>query len=62
MAYDIDINKPETIVGPSVVKVHLQQKRDTAENWTGNNPVLLKGELGYDITNNRIKVGDGITA
>ena len=61
MAYDIDINNPETITGPSVVKVHLQQKRDTAENWNTNNPVLLKGELGYDITNNRIKVGDGIT-
>jgi hypothetical protein len=28
--------------------------------WVTNNPVLLAGELGYDSTNNRFKIGNGI--
>lgn len=35
-------------------------KNDTAENWTTNDPVLLKGEQGIDTTNWKIRIGDGI--
>lgn len=41
--------------------VNMQQKRDTALNWSTNNPVLLSGQFGYDITSKQIKIGDGVT-
>jgi hypothetical protein len=34
-------------------------RRDTAANWTSANPTLLNGEVGYDTTNNKIKIGNG---
>lgn len=34
----------------------------TAAEWESENPVLDAGELGYDSTFNKIKVGDGSTA
>jgi hypothetical protein len=34
-------------------------RRDTTANWTSANPVLADGEIGYDTTLDRIKVGDG---
>lgn len=34
-------------------------RRDTAANWTSSDPVLLNGEVGYDTTNNKIKIGNG---
>jgi len=34
-------------------------RRDTATNWAASNPVLLNGEVGYDTTNNKIKIGNG---
>jgi len=30
--------------------------------WSGVNPVLAQGELGYEIDTNRVKIGDGLTA
>lgn len=39
----------------------IKHRRDTAANWASNNPVLDDGELGYDKTNKRLKVGDGAT-
>jgi hypothetical protein len=42
--------------------VKLQFRRDTAANWESNNPVLSEGELGLDTTNERFKIGDGVTA
>jgi hypothetical protein len=36
-------------------------RRDTAANWSVNNPVLSLGEIGYDLTSNQIKLGDGTT-
>ncbi len=44
------------------VQLRIQLKGDTAENWTSKNTVLLKNELGYDSTTNRIKFGNGVTA
>ena len=37
-------------------------RRDTAANWSSENPTLAAGEMGLDQTNNFIKMGDGSTA
>ena len=42
--------------------VKVQFRRDTAANWESNNTVLSQGELGLDTTNQRFKIGDGVTA
>ena len=39
----------------------IKLRRDTAANWTSNDPVLALGEAGYDTTNNELRVGDGTT-
>lgn len=40
----------------------IKLRRDTAANWTTNDPVLALGEAGYDTTNNELRVGDGTSA
>lgn len=50
----------------STFKGRILHKSDTEENWNANNPVLLKGEIGF-ITDKAgltqaAKVGDGVTA
>jgi len=40
----------------------IRTRRDTATNWTSVNPTLGAGEMGYDLTNNKLKIGDGTTA
>lgn len=45
----------------------LENKRDTAANWTSANPVLLPGVIGVEEpsvagTSPKIKIGDGVTA
>lgn len=37
----------------------IKLRRDTAANWTSVNPVLAEGELGIDLTNNKVKIGNG---
>ena len=37
-------------------------RRDTAANWSSENPVLSEGEPGFDTTNQILKVGNGTTA
>jgi hypothetical protein len=37
-------------------------RKGTATEWSTQNPVLASGELGYDITNKILKLGDGTTA
>lgn len=37
-------------------------RHDTASNWSSANPVLSAGECALDMTNNIIKIGDGVTA
>ena len=47
----------------SQIDARIRQKRDTAANWTNNNPVLLNGELIVVETSTgaiRLKVGDGV--
>ena len=39
----------------------IQYRRSTASEWATANPVLYSGEIGYDTTNNQIRVGDGVT-
>ena len=36
-------------------------RNDTAQNWLTANPVLLKGEAGYETDTNKLKFGDGTT-
>lgn len=40
----------------------LQNRRDTAANWTSNNPTLAAGEIGYETDTSKFKIGDGSTA
>lgn len=40
----------------------LQNRRDTAANWTSNNPTLAAGEIGYETDTGKLKMGDGTTA
>jgi microcystin-dependent protein len=40
----------------------IQLRRDTSANWGTANPVLLKGEPGFETDTGRLKVGDGATA
>ena len=44
------------------MSVRFQNKRDTAANWTSNDPVLLEGEFGYETDTGKLKIGDGTTA
>ena len=39
----------------------LRHRRDTAANWTSNNPVLQAGQLGYETDTLKFKFGDGTT-
>lgn len=43
------------------IKVQMQQRRDTAANWTSANPILLEGELGFETDTKKAKLGDGST-
>lgn len=40
----------------------IQVRRDTAANWTANNPVLSSGEIGFVTDENKMKLGNGSTA
>jgi hypothetical protein len=37
----------------------IQIRRDTAANWESVDPILASGEIGFDTTNNQIKIGNG---
>ena len=40
----------------------IQLRRDTAANWTLNDPTLASGEMGFETDTLKIKCGDGTTA
>lgn len=42
--------------------MQIQIRRDTAANWTAENPTLLVGEVGLETDTGRQKMGDGATA
>jgi hypothetical protein len=39
----------------------IKLRRDSYQNWYDNNPVLAQGEPGWDLTNKKLKIGDGAT-
>jgi hypothetical protein len=40
----------------------IQLRRDTAENWTNNNPTLAEGEIGFETDTGLFKIGANNTA
>lgn len=42
--------------------VTIQLRRDTAANWTAANPILARGEVGFEYDTEKLKIGDGSTA
>lgn len=44
---------------PTYIKIKV--RRDTTANWNAANPVLELGEIGADMTQHRLKVGDSTT-
>ena len=46
----------------STITARVQQRRDTAANWTAANPVLLAGEVGWETDTGKAKLGNGTTA
>jgi|TARA_B100001778_G_scaffold6828_1_gene5571 hypothetical protein len=40
----------------------IQLRRDTAADWTSNNPTMAAGEFGWESDTNRFKIGDGSNA
>lgn len=54
---------PETIDGRGAENFNIiQVKAAEVDTWRSENPVLKSREIGYDITNNTMKIGDGIHA
>ena len=39
----------------------IQLRRGNTSEWTNANPILAQGEIGIDLDQNRIKIGDGST-
>lgn len=44
-----------------IVTAKMQVRNDTAAAWESKNPVLDVGEIGFDSTNKKTKIGDGVT-
>ncbi len=40
----------------------IQLRRDTSANWESVDPTLAAGEVGFDSTENKIKIGDGTSS
>ncbi len=38
----------------------IQMRRDDAQNWFDVNPILLTGEIGYELDTGKMKFGDGL--
>jgi len=41
--------------------IQIQVRRDTASNWSSNNPILAVGEIGFSTDTYQVKIGDGVT-
>ena len=42
--------------------VQIQIRRDSAADWTNEDPTLAEGEIGYETDTGKLKIGDGSTA
>ena len=40
----------------------IQMRRDTAANWTSEDPTLASGEWGLETDTDKMKIGDGSTS
>lgn len=40
----------------------IQLRRDLSTKWTEINPILMEGEVGFEIDTKLRKIGDGVTA
>jgi microcystin-dependent protein len=49
-------------MGVTQVAFSIQLRRDTSANWGSTNPVLRRGEPGFETDTNKLKIGDGATA
>lgn len=45
----------------NTLTARIQIRNDTAANWTQQNPILLKGEIGIEIDSKKFKFGDGVS-
>ena len=45
-----------------VGNIRVKQARDTAGNWTSNNPIPLAGQSCLETDTGKVKIGDGSTA
>ena len=45
----------------TTLDVKIQIRNDTKNNWTTQNPVLLKGEMGVETDTRKFKFGDGVS-
>ena len=45
----------------NTIQAKLVVRRATSSIWTSVNPVLLAGEMGYEVNTRRIKIGNGTT-
>lgn len=43
------------------VSAQVLVRRDTANNWANTNPILKQGQIGFNTTNGKHKIGDGET-
>ena len=46
----------------ATINANICIRRDTAANWTSNNPTMLVGEIGYETDTGNFKIGTGSTA
>lgn len=42
------------------LKTRIILRNDSTANWTAQDPVLMKGEIGFDMDLLIFKVGDGV--
>ena len=40
----------------------IQIRRDTKARWADLNPIFAAGDMGFETDNNRLTIGNGITA
>lgn len=43
------------------VNTSITFRKGSSSQWSTTNPVLASGEPGYDLTNNILKIGDGVS-
>ncbi len=61
LPYAFDANAAQAIYGGNAYEwKDIVIRSDTYDNWMAEDPILKKGEISYDETKKKIKIGDGI--